>query len=33
MDKTIEPASMYGTDLSDAENAESMMQIFCGPAG
>jgi hypothetical protein len=28
--KTIEHASMYGTDLSDAENAESMMRMFVG---
>ena len=28
--KTIEHASMYGTDLSDEENAESMMRMFVG---
>jgi hypothetical protein len=28
--KTIEHASMYGTDLSDAENEESVMRIFVG---
>jgi hypothetical protein len=28
--KTIEHSSMYGTDLSNAENAESMMQMFVG---
>ncbi len=27
-DKTIEDASMYGTDLADAQNAESMMLMF-----
>ncbi len=28
--KTIEHASMYETDLSNAENAESMMRMFVG---
>ncbi len=28
--KTIEHASMYGTDLSDAENAVSMLLMFVG---
>jgi hypothetical protein len=28
--KTIEHAAFYGTDLSDDENAESMMKMFVG---
>ncbi len=28
MGKTLEHTSLYGTDLSDDENAESMMKMF-----
>jgi hypothetical protein len=30
MGKTIEHTSLYGTDLSDDKNAESMLKMFVG---